>query len=252
MLSTVPVVDTSDPSRPDSPSELALSRYLMVGLVISRERQGMVRASAIESVAAQTHHDLDGYRLARSARTLYRWVAAFEGGGIGALEPASRKRTTTSLVLPDELIDFLRDQKGLDARVSIPEILRRAVELGIIEADASPNRTTVWRACKRMGLPTRRGRKRRAQERDSRRFAYPHRMMMVLCDGKHFRVGPDRLGRVALFFLDDATRCALHVVVGSSESAELFLRGLYEMITKYGLFGIVYLDRGAGPRSRKH
>jgi hypothetical protein len=39
-------------------------------------------------------------------------------------------------------------------------------------------------------------------------------MQMVLCDGKHFRAGAARLRRVALFFLDDATRMGLHVVVG--------------------------------------
>jgi putative transposase len=234
-------------SQPDlTPSELALSRYLLVGLVLSREGQGQVRAHAVEGVCAQSFVALDGRKLLRSGRTLYRWVAAFEQGGIRALEPAPRRRTEASLVLPEELLEFLRDQKELDGGVSIPEVIRRAIELGITASDSPPSRVTVWRACRRMELPTRRGRKRRAKDRDSRRFAYPHRMMMVLCDGKHFRVGPGRLKRVALFFLDDATRTALHVVVGSSESAELFLRGLYEMVRKFGLFGILYLDHGSG------
>ena len=71
-------------------------------------------------------------------------------------------------------------------------------------------------------------------------------MMMVLCDGKHFRVGAERVRRVALFFLDDSTRRALHVVVGPSESAELFLRGLWGLVRKYGHFGIMYMDHGPG------
>jgi hypothetical protein len=69
---------------------------------------------------------------------------------------------------------------------------------------------------------------------------------MVLCDGKHFRAGPTRARRVVLYFLDDATRFPLHAVVGTSESAELFLRGLYEMIEKYGFMSRLYLDRGPG------
>jgi hypothetical protein len=69
---------------------------------------------------------------------------------------------------------------------------------------------------------------------------------MVLVDGKHFRAGARRLRRVALFFLDDATRYGLHVVVGTAESAALFLRGLYELIRKYGIAGIYYMDRGPG------
>jgi len=46
---------------------------------------------------------------------------------------------------------------------------------------------------------------------------------MVLADGKHFRAGAKRLRRVALFFLDDSTRYGLEVVVGTAESAPLFL-----------------------------
>ncbi|MBN1461821.1 MAG: transposase family protein, partial [Armatimonadetes bacterium] len=81
---------------------------------------------------------------------------------------------------------------------------------------------------------------------DARRFAYPHRLDMILSDGKHFRAGPTRARRVVLFFLDDATRFPLHAVVGTSENAPLFLRGLYEAITKYGLMSGIYLDHGPG------
>jgi putative transposase len=79
-----------------------------------------------------------------------------------------------------------------------------------------------------------------------RRFAYPHRMDMVLCDGKHFRAGATRAKRVALFFLDDCTRFGLHVVVGTSEDTKLFMRGLYETIRKVGFMNILYLDHGPG------
>ena len=69
---------------------------------------------------------------------------------------------------------------------------------------------------------------------------------MVLCDGKHFRAGVGRLKRVALFFLDDATRFALEVVVGTSESAALFLRGLYRCILHHGLMTRLFVDNGSG------
>jgi putative transposase len=79
-----------------------------------------------------------------------------------------------------------------------------------------------------------------------RRFAYSHRMEMILADGVHFRAGATRARRVAMFFLDDATRSGLHVVVGTSENAALFQRGVFELILKFGLFSIIYLDRGPG------
>ncbi len=79
-----------------------------------------------------------------------------------------------------------------------------------------------------------------------RRFAYAHRMEMVLADGKHFRAGAERLRRVAYFFLDDATRHGLHTVVGTSESAELFLPAFHSVLRAHGRMGILYLDHGAG------
>jgi len=68
---------------------------------------------------------------------------------------------------------------------------------------------------------------------------------MVLSDGKHFRAGPDRARRLAMFFIDDCTRAGLHVVVGTSENAELFQRGLYECIRGFGLMKLLFLDNGS-------
>jgi transposase InsO family protein len=145
-------------------------------------------------------------------------------------------------VLSDAFLAFLSDQKGKDKRASVPELIRRARRLGLIKR--APDRVTVYRACKRLGLPV--GRIRKTQDRDARRFEYPHRMDMLLCDGKHFRAGQTRAKRVVFIYLDDATRFALHAVVGTSESKDLFLRGLFEVLCKWGMMSIAYLDRGPG------
>ena len=71
--------------------------------------------------------------------------------------------------------------------------------------------------------------------------------------GDHDRaVGSAPLGaqlaepRVALFFIDDATRYGLQVRVGTAESSELFLRALYEMVMRHGLADLFFLDKGPG------
>ena len=107
-------------------------------------------------------------------------------------------------------------------------------------SNAKIDRTTVWRACRRIGLPTRQRPHKR--EGDTRRWRYAERMQCVLADGKHFRAGAARLRRVALFFLDDATRYGLEVLVGTAESSELFLRALYQMVMRYGLADLLFLD----------
>lgn len=91
---------------------------------------------------------------------------------------------------------------------------------------------SVWRAFERMGLAT--CMRVTKHEGDMRRFTFLNRMQMVLCDGKKFRAGAARLRRVALFYLDDSSRYGLQVVVGTEETSELFLRGLYKLICRYG------------------
>jgi len=205
----------------------------------------------MREVAGREHARLDdaGGRAARDdrvgERTIQRWRAAYAAGGLAALEPKSRRRTETSLVLSEGLVAFLRAEKACDPRASVPELLRRARLRGIVSDDMLVDRTTVWRACRRMGLVTR-ARTDTKREGDTRRWRYPHRMQCLLCDGKHFRAGSERLRRVALFFLDDATRYALDVLVGTSESSDLFLRGLYAVVHKHGLADLLYLDRGPG------
>lgn len=226
------------------PSPEALFRYFVIGQVEALLRTGRAPGRAARAVAAREHLKADGQLVRVSVRTLQRWRAAFEDSGFAGLEPKSRTRTETSVALPAKLVAFLASEKGDDPRASVPELLRRARVLGVIDDDLPVDRATAWRACRRMGLKTRM--RASKHEGDTRRYSYPHRMQCVLCDGKHFRAGPSRLRRVALFFLDDATRYALHVVVGTSESAELFLHGLHELVSKHGLMSLMYMDHGPG------
>ena len=231
----------SDPAK--SPSRVALFRYQVVCAVLAHEQDGETRPDAIEMVT-QTAFALDR-ETPRSVvqRTIYRWLRAFTDHGLAGLEPPSRKRTDTSLVLPEALLQFVRDEKRDDIAASLPELLRRAEIKGIVPSAQAIARSSLHRACLRMGITT--ARRKGAKVRDSRRFAYPHRMDMILSDGKHFRAGAGRVRRVAMFFLDNATRFGMHVVVGTSENKELFLRGFYETLQRYGLPGILYLDHGS-------
>lgn len=147
-------------------------------------------------------------------------------------------------MLCPRLVNFLVAERSLDLRASVPELLERAREQGIIAPFEKVDRVTVWRAFERMGLATRL--RVTKHEGDMRRFAFLHRMQMVLCDGKKFRAGAGRLRRVALFYIDDSSRYGLHVVVGTQETSELFLRGLHGLVMGYGLMDVMYLDRGSG------
>ncbi len=233
-------MQTKHPQEQSPPD--ALFRYQVISQVLTRQHRGEPRPEAIISVSRITQVTVDGQQRTISKRSIYRWLAAYKAKGFSGLLPTPRT-IGVSYVLPDQLLDFFKEQKEDDPRASVPELIRRAKQLHIIVADAKVDRTTVWRSLRRMGINTRR-RKYPKKLRDSRRFTYPHRMDMVLCDGKHFRAGNNRLKRVALFFIDDATRMVLGVSVGTAESAKLFLHGLYQVVKNYGLMTTIYLDHG--------
>ena len=220
----------------------ALFRCHVVLFVLSHQRLGQARPMAIALALDEPHITATGRLRAVSRRTLYRWLGAYERGGAAALEPATR--TVAGTALPEPFLEFLRVQKQEDPFVSVPEVIRRARESGTLRADEAIDRVTVYRAARRLELPlTSRVAKRHS---DMRRFTYPHRMRMVLVDGKHFRAGVGRLKRVALFFIDDCSRRVLAVVVGPSESTRLTLRGLLLVIRHFGLMDLLYFDHGAG------
>lgn len=226
-----------------APPEDALTRFMMVSKVLGREHNGDSRPEAISKIARNQHFSPTGRLKTVCERTLYRWLEAFEKNGFEGLITAERMKIEDSLVIPRPILDYLSSQKKKDPSVSIPELIKRAEEQSMVAKDTL-NRVTVWRSLNRMGVDTRRRKK--PKDKQGKRFAYPHRMDMILCDGKHFRAGASRLKRVALFFLDDATRKGLNVVVGTSENTKLFLRGLYETVSTYGLMSSIFMDHGPG------
>lgn len=227
------------------PSPTALLRYQVVSQVRALLLAGcLTLAAAIRQVIGRPHVDHRGRRVRLSERSVYRWVAAYERDGLVGLEPQPRGGVEGSAVLSTEMLAFLEQQKKLDEGASVPELIKRARRVGVIREDDLVSRTSVWRACRRLGLPL--VRVRRLKDKDMRRFAYPHRMMMILADGKHFRAGAQRLKRVAIHLLDDATRFGLGVMVSTSENTELFLRTLRQVIRSFGLMKVLFLDNGSG------
>lgn len=226
-------------------SAVALFRYRLVAEVETRVLAGADEAEAVRAVAARDHLDHRRVLTRVSRRTLRRWLLAYRERGMAGLEPARRPRIDGSLALPPELVAFLSSEKTRDPEASVPEVLRRARRRGVIAADLPVDRVTAWRACRRMGLPVKRRRK--ARDRDMRRYGFPHRMMMLLADGSYFRTGESRVKRLALTLFDDASRFGLGALVGpGGESVELFLRPAHDVFARYGLPDACFVDRGPG------
>lgn len=240
------MADRSSPRTPLVLSPEALFRYQIVSAVKARELSGQGTDAAVREVAAQTHLTSAGEHRTVSVRSIYRWLAEQGRTGLAGIETAQPARVI-SRALPAPLLDFLEQEKAEDRYASVPELIRRAHQLGVIGPHQRVDRTTVYRVCVRLGLPLHRLPTK--HEADQRRYAYPHRMMCALADGKRFRVGVRRKRRVAVFFLDDASRFGLGVVVGTDENTELFLRGLHGVLRRFGFMDILFLDLGPGFRA---
>lgn len=227
---------------PQKISPEALFKFLIVSQVEGYRLRGRTLAEAVRLVAGGRHVDPQGEPRKVRRRTIYRWYAAFKKDGIAGLEPARREPLRGSVVLKDEFIQFIESEKKEDRDASIPELIRRARAQGILGPDEQVCRTTVWRVCQRLGIETRP--RKQPKDGDSRRFAFVKRMQMVLVDFKHFRAGATRARRCALYFLDDATRFGLAVLVCTSENTEAFLRALHDLLCRFGWMDAIYSDNG--------
>lgn len=234
-------------SSPSPPlSSQALFRLRIVSAVDALIAQGHGVDAAVYLVAERSAAlSTDGREV--GVRTVQRWRQAMQLHGVAGLEPAQREPIDGSRVLPEPLLTFLKAERSVDPGASVPELIERARARGVIGPMAPIHRTTVWRAMQRMGLDTTRSRK---SPPDTRRFAYRERMQLVMADFKHFRAGPGRLKRLAVYLLDDATRFGLDVrVTTDGEDTETVLLAIARTLRKWGRFGVLYVDRGPGFRA---
>lgn len=210
-------------------------RFTAISMLLTKlESRAIARAAICEVVSYME----DYHQFAVSEKTLYRWLQRYRAEGWKAIE--DQKRQVPGRALSKEFLEFLSKEKKKDPFASIPEIILRARYAGVVSQHCAIDRTTVYRAAIRLNLPFY---KNVAEKNVARPFAYKHRMQMVLCDGKHFKVNGKK--RVAFFFLDDATRHILAVKVGASETTHMFLTGLYQVIQNYGLMERIYMDHGS-------
>jgi len=223
----------------------ALMRYDAAKYVEMLVQMGKTKSGAAEIASKKPLSDHKGGEKRHSFSSLIRWYDLYKAGGIDAL--FDRPHPSRGLTMDPGLLKFLIDEKHKDPEASIPEVIARARENDIVGKNERIDRTTVYRAARRLNLPLLR--RIRSEATNMRPFAFEHRMMMILCDGKVFRAGPHGLKRIALFFIDDATRYILDVFVGTSETTIFFLSSLLSIISNFGVMSRLFLDRGPGFRS---
>ena len=139
-------------------SSEVLYRFQVVSQIISSTQGGNKLVDAVRMVNSAKFLDAKGNWRRTSIRTLYRWYAAYNGGGVAALKPKLREKITSSLVVPETQMNFFKELKECDPAVSIPDMIRQAEYKHLMAPQDRPDRTTVWRSLNRMGIDTSRKR----------------------------------------------------------------------------------------------
>ena len=84
----------------DTFSSEVLYRFQVVSQIISLIQEEKKLVDAVRMVHSTKFMDAKGNWRRTSIRTLYRWHAAYNGGGVEALKPKLREKITSSLVVP--------------------------------------------------------------------------------------------------------------------------------------------------------
>lgn len=229
-------------------SSETLFRFRIVSAVDALHTLGHGKTAAVRRIASTAHTRPDGPPRKVSESTIWRWLRAYDRDGLAGLEPEARAPLIGSRVLSEKFTDYLVRESADDRAASIPELIRRARMQGVLHPDEHVDRVTVWRAANRLGIDTT---PLKASPHDTRRWAYPERMQLVMLDFKHFRAGPAGLRRCAIYVIDDATRRILGAWVTTSENAATVLHILAEVLRQYGRFDRVYCDQGPGFRAHE-
>jgi transposase InsO family protein len=168
------------------------------------------------------------------------------------LLPKPRTDRGRSRALPPEVAERLIALKEASPELSIPQLLRVAIERGIASDPQTLPRATVHRLFSRAGLMTKTA---PGVEQDRRRFAFAHAGELWMSDVMH---GPtvatgergQRRKAYLIAFLDDATRVIPHAAFAFAENTTAFLPIFKQALLRRGKPARLYVDNGANYRSQ--
>lgn len=236
--------------RGPSPKEIALWRLALIEEALDPALTQRGRGEILRRVARVPVRWPSGDTRHVSLATLYRWLAAYRTGGLGALRPRPRR-------------DRGRRRRRLPADV-VPEALRRLEAdphqpLGFLIAVLEAHFKSLGRELKvprstlqrRLSATKAYDRVKRARERTRRRSRFvasePHKRWQ--CDAKGpfsvALVSGERVSAHVLSIIDDATRAVLAARVVPSPTMAEAVRVFREAVQRWGLCEAYYADRAS-------
>ncbi len=228
----------------------ALVRYRLIADAAAAPRGArtqLLRLAASKEVAWP-----DGRVVRVTVRTLQRWLARFQQGGLAALVRRPRKdkgrvRAITEAAL--ERVIVLRREEPARSTPTLIDIVERAGEI----AAGGLRRSTLDRHLDRRGASRRMlhvlGAKRHV------RLLFEHPLDFVVADfhvGPYVRAAADEIRRAKLgAFIDHCSRYVPESRYGLAEDLMHVRRGTRALLVTHGLMGKLYVDHGPGYQANR-
>jgi len=202
---------------------------------------------------AKGEYTIPGSRRTRvAAETMRHWLGAYRRGGFEALIPKGRSDRGRPRALAQSVADALLTLKDEQPQLSIPQLIRAAVQSSAVPADVHLPASTVHRLLSRAGLMRKAGTE--PSNADRRRFAFAHAGELWMSDVMHaVSVGVQGQGRrksYLIAFIDDATRVIPYCAFALAENTSAFLTVFKQALLRRGIPQRLYVDNGANYRSQ--
>ena len=199
---------------------------------------------------AERDYDIPGTDRTRvAAETIRDWMRLYRRGGFDALHPRPRADRGRPRRLSAEVAELLISAKAANPAFTVRAVIGEARRQGVPD-DVHLAPSTVHRLLAREGLLERDAGQPVA---DRRRFAYRYAGELWMSDVMHGPTVPDdrrRRKTYLIAFIDDATRVVPYAAFAFSENTAAFLPVLKQALMRRGLPNRLYVDNGAGYRSR--
>ena len=229
--------------------QVALFRYGIIADFVNLPPGSKGLYAQIKKKAEQDYVIPSSRRTRVAEETIRSWLKKYRRGGFDALLPKVRSDKGKARRLPLEVADLLLEIKEEAPELTVPLVIKKAINTGLVPDDIRLPNSTVYKLLARHGLTQ----KSTSSDKDHRRFAYPNAGDLFMSDVMH---GPAVLnGRrkrktYLIAFIDDATRVIPYAAFAHSENTAAFMEVLKQAVLRRGIPLRLFVDNGSAFRSQ--